>query len=202
MRGGELAVVQDRAAVDLAGRGGMLGDIGAPQAVGSVGDELALDQVVDRRSGRWRRLWAWLIPRLPVRASSSPTRLRLTRTSSPRRSSACTRGDPWGPDGPTATRPRADVKPVAGPPQTWISSPGLLAPLPRGGRRQPHCGGGGRSGHRGHRSGVSSAARGCRPSSSTAGLAAAQPGLGRTQTPPRHRGVGQTWAKQRQMAEK
>ena len=43
--------VEDRAAVDLPGSGGVLGDVGAPQQVRAGGDEPALHQVlVDRRS--------------------------------------------------------------------------------------------------------------------------------------------------------
>jgi hypothetical protein len=44
--------VEDRAAVDLPGPGGVLGDVGAPQPVRPIGDELALHQVLmDRLSG-------------------------------------------------------------------------------------------------------------------------------------------------------
>jgi hypothetical protein len=41
-------------------------------------------------AGRCRCLWRWLIPRRPVIRSSRATRLRLTRTPIPSRSSACT----------------------------------------------------------------------------------------------------------------
>jgi hypothetical protein len=44
--------IQHRAAVHRAGAGGVLGDVGAPQSVGRVGDELTPYQVVvDRRGG-------------------------------------------------------------------------------------------------------------------------------------------------------
>src|SRR4029450_11579208 len=90
--------VEDDGEVEPALTGALLGDVSDPQAGGSWGTELGRDQIRGRGRGRVgggspcrRGRWP---PTIPPARMSLATRLRPTRTSSPRRSSAWIRGAP------------------------------------------------------------------------------------------------------------